>query len=92
MYIYVWFFCYSFIFFLLIVCVILFYDKSCKCIFICNKFYNLVEYLKKIFLYSIFFMFFFGIDICIIIKMWLVYVKMGRLVGMSKIYMGRFIF
>lgn len=72
-------------------CYFIIYDKSCKCIF--NKFYNLVEYFFKIFLYSIFFMvFFFGIDIFIIIKMWLVYVKMGRVVGMSKVYMGRFIF
>lgn len=44
----------------------------------------------KIFLLVFLLGFFFGIDILIIIKMWLVYVKMGRVVGMSKVYMGRF--
>lgn len=87
------FFRYSFVFLSSIACVISFYDKSCKCILTCNKPHNLAEYLKKIFLYSIFFMFFFsGIDIFTTTKMWPVCAKMGRLVGMSKIYTGRSIF
>lgn len=91
-YIYAWFFRYSFVFLSSIACVISFYDKSCKCILTCNKPHNLAEYLKKIFLYSIFFMFFSGIDVCTTTKMWLVYAKMGRVVGMSKVHTGRSIF
>lgn len=73
------------------------YDKSCKCIL--NKPHNLAEYFLKIFLYSTFFTFFFsgidllsGIDIFTTTKMWPVYAKMGRVVGMSKVHTGRSIF
>lgn len=67
------------------------YDKSCKCIL--NKPHNLAEYFFKIFLYSTFFtVFFSGIDIFTTTKMWPVYAKMGRVVGMSKVHTGRSIF
>lgn len=58
------------------------YDKSCKCIL--NKPHNLAEYFFKIF--------FSGIDIFTTTKMWPVYAKMGRVVGMSKVHTGRSIF
>lgn len=64
------------------------YDKSCKCIL--NKPHNLAEYfVKNLFIQVLSLGFFSGIDILTTTKMWLVYAKMGRVVGMSKIYTGR---
>lgn len=93
MHIYAWFFRYSFVFLSSIACAISFYDKSCKCILTCNKPHNLAEYFFKSFYTVLSLRFFFsGIDIFTTTKMWPVYAKMGRVVGMSKVHTGRSIF
>lgn len=85
---YAWFFRYSFIFLSSSACAILQYMiKTANASLI-----NLIIWLNiflKIFLYSTFYRVFSGIDILTTTKMWLVYAKMGRVVGMSKIYTGR---
>lgn len=90
-YIYAWFFRYSFIFLSSIACAI-----SQDMIKAANaSLINLIIWLN-IFLKSFYTVlslgFFSGIDIFTTTKMWPVCAKMGRLVGMSKIYTGRSIF
>lgn len=67
------------------------YEKSCKCIL--NKPHNLAEYFfLNLFIQYFLYVFFSGIDIFTTTKMWPVYAKMGRVVGMSKVHTGRSIF
>lgn len=91
MHIYAWFFRYSFIFLSSSACAILQYMiKAANASLI-----NLIIWLNIFFksFYTVLSLrFFSGIDIFTTTKMWPVYAKMGRVVGMSKVHTGRSIF
>lgn len=91
MHIYAWFFRYSFIFLSSIACAISQYMiKAANASLI-----NLIIWLNIFFksFYTVLSLrFFSGIDIFTTTKMWPVYAKMGRVVGMSKVHTGRSIF
>lgn len=91
MHIYAWFFRYSFIFLSSIACAISQYMKKAANASLINLIIWLNIFLKSF--YTVLSLgFFSGIDIFTTTKTWPVCAKMGRLVGMSKIYTGRSIF
>lgn len=91
MHIYAWFFRYSFIFLSSVACAISQYMiKAANASLI-----NLIIWLNiflNLFIQYFLYVFFSGIDIFTTTKMWPVYAKMGRVVGMSKVHTGRSIF
>lgn len=92
MHIYAWSFRYSFIFLSSIACAISQYMIKAANASLINLIIWLNIFFLNLFIQYFLYVFFSGIDIFTTTKMWPVYAKMGRVVGMSKVHTGRSIF